>query len=510
LRFQNTKLRIKIYILKQLELCILQTQTLYFGESTNSELHLNEKSFEGIKKKSYLCKRLMQKKQNTSKLLLNAEIVNENTSFKGHLFIQNEVIEKILSETDDYSALISEDTEIIDLSGYHVLPGVIDIHVHFREPGLTQKGTVFSESRAAVAGGVTSALEMPNTNPPTLTEKLLDEKLAIAEKTSFVNYGFYIGVSQNNLDDVLNINPQKACGIKLFLGSSTGNMLIDDEQILDKLFAEARLPIVVHAEDEHRILENTERIKSQYGENPPISVHPIIRDVEACYQSTKKAIELAKKHNTRLHIAHLTTAKELEFFSTTPLSEKRITSEVCTHHLWFSADDYERLGTKIKCNPAIKTLENREALRNAVNSGLIDIIATDHAPHTSEEKAQSYFKAPSGIPLVQHNLQALLELVHQDVFSLETIVEKTAHNPAKMFGFAKRGFIREGYFADLAIVDMNCPQTVDSTNIFYHCGWSPFESYTFNSKIICTFVNGNMVFKNFTTPQFNFSNAHQL
>ena len=445
-----------------------------------------------------------------SKLLLNAQIVNEGTVFHGHLFIQNQVIEKILSATDDYSSLISENTEIIDLSGCHVLPGIIDVHVHFREPGLTQKGTISSESRAAVVGGVTSALEMPNTNPPTLTEKQLDEKLAIAAKNSFVNYGFFIGVSSDNLDDVLNVDPQKACGIKLFLGSSTGNMLIDNEEILNKLFAEARLPIVVHAEDEKRILENTERIKSQYGENPPISVHPIIRDVEVCYQSTKKAVELAKKYNTRLHVAHLTTGKELEFFSTAPLSEKRITSEVCTHHLWFTADDYEQLDTKIKCNPAIKTVENREALRNAVNLGLIDIIATDHAPHTSEEKAQTYFKSPSGIPLVQHNLQALLELVHEKVFLLETIVQKTAHNPAKLYGFEKRGFIREGYFADLVVIDMNSPQTVATTNIFYHCGWSPFENYTFKSKIICTFVNGNSVFRNFTTPQFTFSKACQL
>jgi len=452
----------------------------------------------------------MEAKQNTSKLLLNAQIVNEGKAFFGHIFIRNEIIEKILLANDDYSELISESTEIIDLSGHLILPGVIDIHVHFREPGLTQKGTIFSESRAAVAGGVTSALEMPNTNPPTLTEKELDEKLAIAEKTSFVNYGFYMGVSSNNLNDVLNINPEKACGIKLFLGSSTGNMLIDDEQILDKLFAESRLPIVVHAEDEKRILENTARIKSDYGENPPISVHPVIRDVEACYQSTKKAVELAKKYNTRLHIAHLSTAQELEFFSAGPLAEKRITTEVCIHHLWFTADDYDQLGTTIKCNPAIKTSEHRDALRNAVNSGQIDILATDHAPHTREEKAQNYFNAPSGIPLVQHNLQALLELVRQDVFSLETVVEKTAHNPARMFGFEKRGFIREGYFADLVVVNLNSSQTVDSTNIFYHCGWSPFENYTFKSKIICTFVNGNMVFENFSTPQFNFSNAHKL
>jgi len=445
-----------------------------------------------------------------SKLLLNAQIINEGTSFRGHLFIQDQVIKKILSESDDYASLMSENVEIIDLSGYHVLPGLIDIHVHFREPGLTQKGSIFSESRAAIAGGITSALEMPNTNPPTLTEDLLDEKLAIAQKNSAVNYGFYIGVSSNNLNDVLNVNPQKACGIKLFMGSSTGNMLVEDEQILNKLFAEARLPIVVHAEDEQRILENTERIKSQYGETPPISVHPVIRDVEACYQSTKKAIELAKKHNTRLHIAHLSTEKELSLFSNAPLSEKRITSEVCVQHLWFTADDYEQLGTKIKCNPAIKTKENRDALRDAVNSGLIDIIATDHAPHTREEKTQTYFNAPSGIPLVQHSLQTLLELVHQGVFSLETIVQKTAHNPAKLFGFEKRGFIREGYFADLVVVDMNTPQTIDFSNILYHCGWSPFENYTFKSKIIRTFVNGNLVFQNFTTPQFNPSTTYQL
>ena len=445
-----------------------------------------------------------------SKLLLNAQIVNEGTTFRGHLFVRNQIIERVFSELEDYSALMSESVEIIDLSGYHILPGLIDIHVHFREPGLTQKGTIFSESRAAVAGGVTSVLEMPNTNPPTLTEKLLDEKLSIAEKNSFVNYGFYIGVSSNNLDDVLNVDSRKTCGIKLFMGSSTGNMLVDDDEILNKLFAESRLPIVVHAENEKRILEHTERIKSEYGNSPPISVHPMIRDVEACYQSTKKAVELAQKYHTKLHIAHLSTSKELAFFSTAPLSEKRITSEVCVHHLWFTANDYDCLDTKIKCNPAIKTQEHREALRNAVNSGQIDIIATDHAPHTLEEKTQSYFKAPSGIPLVQHSLQALLELVRQHIFSLETIVEKTSHNPAKLFGFEKRGFIREGYFADLVIVDLNSPQTVDSTNIFYHCGWSPFEGYTFNSKIICTFVNGNMVFQNFTTPEFNFSKTYQL
>jgi dihydroorotase len=445
-----------------------------------------------------------------SKLLLNAQIVNEGKTFRGHLLIRNQVIEKIFSESEDYSKWVFEDVEIIDLSGKYVLPGLIDIHVHFREPGLTQKGTIHSESRAAIAGGVTSALEMPNTNPPTLTEKLLDEKLAIAKKDSCVNYGFYLGVSSNNLDDVLNANPQKACGIKLFMGSSTENMLVDDELILNKLFAESRLPIVVHTEDEKRILENTERIKSEYGENPPISVHPIIRDVAACYQSTKKAVDLAKKHNTRLHVAHLTTAKELDFFSNAPLLEKHITNEVCVQHLWFTADDYDRLGTKIKCNPAIKSKEHREALRNAVNTGLIDIIATDHAPHTLEEKNQSYFNAPSGIPLVQHSLQALLDLHHQGVFSMETIVQKTAHNPAKLFGCEKRGFIREGYFADLVVVDLNSPQTVDSTNIFYHCGWSPFEGHTFKSKIICTFVNGNLIFQNFSTPQFNFSNAYQL
>ncbi|MCL2683481.1 MAG: dihydroorotase [Bacteroidales bacterium] len=445
-----------------------------------------------------------------SKLLLNAQIVNEGTVFHGHLFIQNQVIEKILSATDDYSSLISEHTEIIDLSGYYILPGLIDVHVHFREPGLTHKGTIFSESRAAVAGGVTSALDMPNTNPPTLTEKELDEKLAIAEKDSFVNYGFFVGVSSNNLEDVLNVNPRKACGIKLFLGSSTGNMLVDDDQILNTLFAKARLPIVVHAEDEKRINENTERIKSQYGENPPISVHPIIRDVEACYQSTKKAVELAQKYNTKLHVAHLSTARELDLFSNVSLLEKRITSEVCVQHLWFTEQDYERLGTKIKCNPAIKSFADRNALREAVNTGLIDIIATDHAPHTREEKAQTYFKAPSGIPLVQHSLQALLDLVHQGVFSLETIVQKTAHNPALLFGFEKRGFIREGYFADLAVVDMNTSQTINSTNILYKCEWSPFEDYTFKSKIICTFVNGNLVFRNFTTPQFKHSTTYQL
>lgn len=444
------------------------------------------------------------------KLLLNLRIINEKKSSQGHLLIHGAYIQKIFTAGEDYAAWITDDVEMIDLSGYCVIPGLIDTHVHFREPGLTHKGTIASESRAAVAGGVTSVLEMPNTKPPTLTNVQLQEKCRIAEANSFVNYGFFIGVSPENLNEILQKNYQRAFGIKLFMGSSTGNMLITDDDLLNRLFAEAHMPVMVHAEDENRILENIRQIKSQYGEDPPVSVHAKIRDEEACYQSAKKAVDLAKKHKTRLHLAHLSTQKELELLSNSPLEEKRITGEVCVSHLWFEEKDYERLGTLIKCNPAIKSLKNRNALRAAVNTDLIDVIATDHAPHTKDEKTQPYFLAPSGIPMVQHGLQVLLELVRQNVFSLETVVEKTVHNPAKLFAIKKRGFIREGYFADLVVIDLNARQIVHPSNIFYHCGWSPLEGMSFNSKIICTFVNGNLVFENLKHPKFKHYTPYPL
>jgi dihydroorotase len=377
------------------------------------------------------------------------------------------------------------------------MPGVIDDQVHFREPGLTHKGDIYSESRAAVAGGVTSFMDMPNTNPQTINIDILNEKYRIGSENSLTNYSFYLGATNTNIDEVLNVDKTSVCGIKLFMGSSTGNMLVDNENALRELFAKATLPVTVHCEDEPMIRKNSEIYKEKYGEDVPVKMHPLIRSREACFRSSSHAVNLAKEYNTRLHILHLSTADELKLFSNAlPLYQKKITGEVCIHHLWFDESSYEKLGNLIKWNPAIKTRFDRDALINGVNNDIIDIIATDHAPHTLTEKRNSYFKAPSGGPLIQHSLVVMLELWHRKIFSLEKIVEKMCHNPAILFNIRNRGFIREGYQADLCLVDPASPWSVSKDNILYKCGWSPFEGVTFQSKVVKTIVNGIIVYDN--------------
>jgi len=378
------------------------------------------------------------------------------------------------------------------------LPGVIDDQVHFREPGLTHKATIATESKAAVAGGITSFIEMPNTSPQATTVELLEDKFDIASKTSAANYSFMFGGTNDNLEEILKIDKKKVAGLKLFLGSSTGNMLVDNEEVLEKIFSATDLLISTHCEDEATIKNNLAVYKERYGEDIPISLHPIIRSEDACYISSSKAIELAKKTGARLHVFHLSTAKEMELFDNSiPLSEKKITAEVCIHHLWFCDKDYEEKGTHIKWNPAVKTATDRDALFKALLDDRLDVIATDHAPHTLEEKDNVYTKAPSGGPLVQHALPAMLEFYHQGKISLEKIVEKMCHNPAILFEVEKRGYIKEGYKADLVLVDLNAPWTVTKDNIIYKCGWSPFEGTTFKSRITHTFVNGHLAYKNF-------------
>lgn len=435
-------------------------------------------------------------------ILTNANIVNENQIFEGHIVIENKLILKILKVNESIDVFKDQNTRIIDCKNQYILPGIIDDQVHFREPGLEQKADMGSESKAAVAGGITSFLEMPNTIPPTLTDELLEDKYRLAAKKSWANYGFYLGASNDNLDSVLSIDPKKTCGIKVFMGSSTGNMLVDNLEVLEKIFSKSKLLIAVHAEEESIIKANLSAAKEQYGEDIPISEHPYIRSEEACYTSSKKAVDLAKKYNSKLHLLHLSTAKELSLLDHhKPLMEKRITGEVCVHHLWFTEDDYAKYGTRIKWNPAIKKNSDRDALRMAVNINGLDVIATDHAPHLLSEKAQPYLKAPSGGPLVQHSLVAMLEMYHQKIFSLEKIVEKMCHAPAILFNIQNRGFIREGYAADLVVVDMKNSWTVEKDNILYKCAWSPFEGQTFNSKISCTFVNGILVYQNGVFPE---------
>jgi dihydroorotase len=424
-------------------------------------------------------------------LIKSATIVNEGTQTQCDLLIKDGFIEKIAGTIDTRA-----DKEI-NAEGLHLFPGCIDDQVHFREPGLTHKGDIRSESRAAVAGGITSFMEMPNTVPNTLTQQLLQDKYDIAAKNALANYSFFMGASNDNLDEVLLTDAKNVCGVKVFMGSSTGNMLVDNPSTLEHLFAQSPMLIATHCEDEATIKSNLEHYKQLLGENIPVRLHPKIRSSEACYLSSSMAIDLAKKHNTRLHILHISTARETDLFSNAiPLAAKRITAEACIHHLWFTDADYAKKGNLIKWNPAVKSMADRDEILKAVLDGRIDIIATDHAPHTAEEKAQPYLQAPSGGPLVQHGLPAMLELYHQGKITLEKIAEKMAHNVATIFQIEKRGFIREGYWADLALVNLNSPWQVNKTNILYKCGWSPFEGNTFKAKVVSTIVSGNLAYEN--------------
>ncbi len=423
-------------------------------------------------------------------VLRNAEIINEGRRLRADVLIRSGRIERIGS----IPAGTKADQEY-DLSGKLLLPGLIDDQVHFREPGLTHKACIASEARAAVAGGVTSFMEMPNTNPPATTHEELEKKYAIGAATSVANYSFFFGATNTNLDAVKATDPRKVCGVKVFMGSSTGDMLVDAAATLEGIFRHSPTLIATHCEDTPRIKIAEAAAKAKWGDDVPAGEHPRIRDAEACYASSSMAAELAKRHDARLHILHITTAKELSLFAAAPLKGKRLTAEACVHHLWFAEEDYARLGHQIKCNPAIKTSADRAAVRAAVASGVIDVIATDHAPHTREEKAQTYFKAPSGLPLVQHSLQVLLDLVAQGVLTLETAVERACHAPAVLFGIEQRGFIREGYWADLVVVDAKKPYAVKASNLLYQCGWSPLEGHTFGSTIERTFVNGVCVFE---------------
>ena len=427
-------------------------------------------------------------------LIKNAKIVNEGKIVEGDVLIENEFIVEIAESISPKSA----NCKIIDAEGNYLIPGAIDDQVHFREPGLTHKGTIETESRAAVAGGITSFIEQPNTVPNAVTQELLEEKYQIAAQTSYANYSFMMGGTNDNLEEVLKTNPRNVAGIKLFLGSSTGNMLVDNQETLEKIFSSTKMLIAVHCEDETTIKNNLEKYKAEYGEDIPVTVHHLIRSEEACYLSSSKAIELAKKTGARLHVFHLSTAKEMELFTNKiPLEEKQITAEVCIHHLWFTDEDYKTKGNFIKWNPAVKTANDRKALWEALLDDRIDVIATDHAPHTLEEKQQSYLKAPSGGPLVQHAVVAMFETFHQGKISVEKIVEKMCHNPAKIFKIEKRGFIKEGFYADLVIVNAGLPWNVKKENILAKCGWSPFEGYNFKSRISHTFVNGELVYQNF-------------
>lgn len=432
----------------------------------------------------------MQKK---SILIKNARIVNEGSITNRDLLIEG----KKISNIDSSISVKNNLTKVIDANGKFLMPGMIDDQVHFREPGLTHKANIFTESRAAIAGGITSFIEMPNTIPNATTITELNKKFDIASNTSYANYSFMFGGTNDNLDEILKVDSKKVAALKLFLGSSTGNMLVDNPKVLEEIFSKTDLLIAVHCEDEQTIRNNTNKYIKQFGDNIPIKMHPVIRSEESCYLSSSRAIELAKKTGARLHVFHLSTAKEMSLFSNNQsLMDKKITAEVCIHHLWFSDEDYESKGTLIKWNPAVKKSSDRQALWDALLNDKIDVIATDHAPHTLDEKSNSYLKAPSGGPLVQHAVVALMESYQKGRISLEKLVEKMCHNPAILFQIEKRGFVREGYYADLILVDPNDPWTVNKNNILYKCGWSPFEGVTFNSKITHTFLNGSLVYHN--------------
>lgn len=424
-------------------------------------------------------------------ILKNATIVNEGRIYTGDILLEDGIIQKVDSQITTNAA------KIIDVQGKYVIPGVIDDQVHFREPGLTHKGTIGTESRAAVAGGTTSFMEQPNTDPQTTTIAALEGKFDLAAKSAFANYSFLLGGTNDNLEELKRLDKNACSGVKLFLGSSTGNMLVDNEEVIEKIFRNTEMVISAHCEDEATIRENLAIYKARYGDNIPIQYHPAIRSAEACYLSSSKAVALAEKTGARLHVFHVSTGIETALFrNDIPLEQKKITAEVCVHHLWFSEEDYESKGTLIKWNPAVKSATDRDRLWEALLDDRIDVIATDHAPHTLEEKNAIYTLAPSGGPLVQHALPAMLEYYQAGRISLEKIVEKMCHNPAKLFQVQKRGFIREGYYADLAVVDLNDPWRVTKDNIAYKCGWSPFEGNTFRSKITHTFVNGHLAYEN--------------
>ncbi|HEX7027724.1 MAG TPA: dihydroorotase, partial [Gammaproteobacteria bacterium] len=425
----------------------------------------------------------------SSLLITNAKIVNENSVKEADILIKNGRIEQIDSELTHRAT-----DKTLDAAGKIVMPGMIDDQVHFREPGLTHKGDMATESRAALAGGITSFMEMPNCNPLTITHETLEAKCRLAAQKSAANFAFYLGASNDNIEQIKSLDPKAACGVKVFMGASTGNMLVDDPYTLEQIFIHSPVLIATHCEDTPTIIANEARFKAKYGDDIPVQLHPLIRSEEACYQSSSLAVSLARQHGSRLHVLHLTTAKELELFEAGNLDNKRITVEACVHHLFFNSDDYAGKGNLIKCNPAIKTKADQISLQNAVKSGVIDVIATDHAPHTWEEKQQPYIKAPAGLPLVQHALLSLLELYHKDIFDLELIVHKTSHAPATLFNVVDRGFIREGYWADLVVVDLNKPMAVTKDTVLYKCGWSPFEGHTFRSSIETTILNGKIAY----------------
>jgi len=422
-------------------------------------------------------------------LITNTLTVNEGRSIHQDLLVRNGRIEAIGGNLAGRDAGM-----VIDADGRALFPGMIDDQVHFREPGLTHKGDIRSESRAAVAGGITSYMEMPNTSPPTTTIALLEEKHRLARDTSFANYSFYLGGANDNIEAVKTLDPKQACGVKVFMGASTGNMLVDDPVALEQIFTHSPTIVATHCEDSPTIDENTRRFQAIHGDDIPIALHPAIRSEAACYRSTALAVELARRCNTRLHVLHLSTAKELALLSSMPLEAKRITAEVCVHHLLFSGTDYRDKGNLIKCNPAIKTEADRRELLAALQAGTIDVVGTDHAPHTLAEKQRSYMQAPSGLPLVQHALVSLLEHVHDRALSLEQVAEKTAHNPARLFGVKERGYLREGYWADLVLVDLQRPSVVDDQPVHYHCGWTPFAGRTFRSSVAATLVSGHLAF----------------
>ena len=424
-------------------------------------------------------------------LIINANIVNEGKIFLGSVLIEGNIIAEVATEIENTPSNV----KIIDAKGKFLLPGVIDDQVHFREPGLTHKATIESESRAAVAGGITSFIEMPNTVPQATTQQLLQDKFDIASKTSYNNFSFMFGGTNDNFDELLKTDPKKVAAIKLFLGSSTGNMLVDNEETLEKIFSSTKMLIALHCEDEKTIRNNLKEAQAIYGDNIPVEMHDVIRSEEACYLSSSKAVALAKKTGARIHVFHLSTAKETSLFrNNIPLEEKRITAEVCIHHLWFDNSHYKEKGTLIKWNPAVKSKEDKEGLWKALLDDRIDVIASDHAPHTLDEKSKPYQQAPSGGPLVQHALLAMLQAVHKNKISLEKVIEKMCHNPAILFQIEKRGFIKKGYYADIVLVDLKSTHKVTKESILYKCGWSPFEGETFNSKITHTFVNGNLIY----------------